>query len=250
MNKELLIEYLYGEMNEQEKHRFEERLEQEPELKKELSELKMVRNFLQKNDAQTSDPVQLVINKSPKTGMSRWWAIAASLLILLVAGRLLNLRITTSGNEMTLSYGSPIENENENVAQLPQALESEFVHLEKKLSGLENQVASIASLTQNKNPESTEVSQNSVDKVFLTRLINQALNNYHNGLENQMVNKILEEQQSQLHNATEDLRIYLDEQRSRDLDLINQGLLRFAQSLQLNNDDDYAQFVSNPYKNY
>jgi len=106
--EEKLIDYLYGEMTAAEKQAFEQELQLNPALQKELTALQESRTFLA--DLPEVQPPATVVTLKRKKWQWRQWAIpagiAASLLLLL---QLFNFQATTRENGLTFSFGTPKE---------------------------------------------------------------------------------------------------------------------------------------------
>jgi predicted transcriptional regulator len=103
-DKEKLIDYLNGEMDELEKSAFEQELVQNPALQRELEELQDSRDFL----AELPDieaPSKIIPLKSKPLRWKKWLApigIAASLLLLF---DLFNFQINTTNNGWAITFG-------------------------------------------------------------------------------------------------------------------------------------------------
>lgn len=245
MNKEKLLDYLYDEMSEPEKSAFENELAQDSALKKELEEMQMVRGYLKRSQDEISAPVKLVINRPEvRYFRSRWWAIAASLLVLLIAGKLMNLRINVTDQQLLLSYG-PVQSEN---TITPGELMESHADLVQTVNQLKKQIAiygqSMEAVAVGKAANQEPQPDNEV-------LVNM-LRNYladQKGLENRVAGKILEDQQKYIQAVAQDLIRYWDEQRKNDLRIINEGMQNLVQSIQYGQ-EDLTQFVNNTYQNY
>lgn len=126
--RSLFMDYLYDEISEEEKSKLETYLENNPELREELDELKETRSLLQKMPE--ADPAQqlLVVEPRERT-FAQWWqeaksllprsfigktalAAAASLILFLFVGSVAQLHVDTSGDGVAVSMGySPPINE-------------------------------------------------------------------------------------------------------------------------------------------
>ena len=106
MINEQLLEYLYGEMDEKQRIIFKESLQSDESLQQELSELEMVRKFLDHRTDEKMEPARIVVQRPTVVRpISKWWLVAASLLVLLIAGKLLELNISWQDNQMTIAFG-------------------------------------------------------------------------------------------------------------------------------------------------
>ncbi len=98
-----IIDYLYGEMNDQERHVFEKEMAENPDLMKAVSELSETRSFIA--DIQEVTPTEKVIYLNGKSPTSFWkWGlgIAASLLFLLT---IFHARLELKNDGVILSFG-------------------------------------------------------------------------------------------------------------------------------------------------
>ena len=105
MNKEaLLMDYLYGEMNDEQRREFEQMLKDDPALAQEIQDLRETRSILATVEEEEPQPT-LVSIKPYVSPWHRWgWpvGIAASLLLLL---GLTNARFEAADGQVTLSFG-------------------------------------------------------------------------------------------------------------------------------------------------
>ncbi len=246
MNNEKLLDYLYGEMSDTEKSDFEKKLALDAHLKNDLEEMQLVRKYLKQSRDQTPQPVKLVVEQPPvRYRFSRWWAVAASLLLLMMAGKLLDLRISLSDQQLVLSYGAAPQPEN-----LPyEMLARQYTDLTKSLDDLKEQFVAFDGSQLSHIENIRAVDKSSFDAETLTRSFTATLENQQAGLENRVASKILEEQQIFMQAVAQDLMRYWDEQRKNDLNIINEGMRNLAQSIQLSQ-QDLAQFVNNTHQNY
>ncbi|GAA5038926.1 hypothetical protein GCM10011506_37390 [Marivirga lumbricoides] len=115
--KEKLMDYLYDEMDEQEKIAFELELAKNATLREELQNLQGTRNIAGRWEDETiSAPpfFQVHKNESNKTqpgGLKWFMAIAASILLLIVAAKFSELQISNSGGAFKIAFGKEISND-------------------------------------------------------------------------------------------------------------------------------------------
>ncbi len=121
----LLMDYIYGELNEEQSRELKRFLESDPELKQEFEELSQTRSMLQHLPVQ-SPAEQLVIMEPETTSSSpseSWWSKLSSLLIpqsgfakagfamatfvfmFFVMGSLTNMNITTGDDGFKMTFG-------------------------------------------------------------------------------------------------------------------------------------------------
>lgn len=108
--------YLYGELEGAEKEKFDRYLSGHPEARNELEKLKNLRTALGAvHDKEViAPPLFITGDKSNSPGGLRFWqapyfrtitSIAASLLLVILVGKLTDTRLTISGNEFRMSFG-------------------------------------------------------------------------------------------------------------------------------------------------
>lgn len=130
MNKEtarsLFMDYLYGELEQDQRKELEIFLSQDPELQKELDELGDVRSMLQHLPVQ--DPAeQLVMVEPNKSGFQDWWnelieswiptngfaragfAMASVLILFVVVGAFTKVNISVDNGGFNLTFGEKQE---------------------------------------------------------------------------------------------------------------------------------------------
>jgi len=107
-----LMAYLYGEVEGQEKERIEQYLLQNPEARKDLESLKSMRKIMMSlEDKEVIAPPIFVDQQTKHIG---FWnspyfktvvSIAASLLLIMIVGKITDTRIHYGGNELKISFG-------------------------------------------------------------------------------------------------------------------------------------------------
>lgn len=130
MNKEtarsLFMDYLYDELEDDQRKELETYLSQNPELKKELDELGDVRSMLQHLPVQ--DPAEQIIMVEPeRSGFQDWWntlieswipgsgfvragfALASVLILFVVMGAFTKMNISINNNGFELAFGEKQE---------------------------------------------------------------------------------------------------------------------------------------------
>ncbi|WP_421773311.1 anti-sigma factor family protein [Gracilimonas sp.] len=130
MNKEtarsLFMDYLYDELEPDQRKELEQFISQSPELKKELEELSNVRSMLSHLPVQ--DPAeQLVMVEPHKSGLQEWWneliggllpqngfaragfAMASLLVVFVVLGAFTKLNVTVNDGGFNLAFGEKQE---------------------------------------------------------------------------------------------------------------------------------------------
>jgi len=126
--RSLFMDYLYDEISAKDKERLENYLETRPSLQEELDKLQQTRKMLQQLPAAEPDR-KLLVMEPRKRSFSQWWkeaqnlmpqtiwgksgfAIAASLILLLLIGSVAKIHIssTDAGYSVSLGY-QPVVNE-------------------------------------------------------------------------------------------------------------------------------------------
>ncbi|HEX7015450.1 MAG TPA: hypothetical protein VF191_08045 [Cyclobacteriaceae bacterium] len=108
-----LIAYLYGELEGAAKEKVERYLAESEEARRELEALKAVRDVMGLvRDKEVIAPPLVIDSRARHFGLSSRFlrstlAIAASLILLMVAGKLTGVQVTASGNQLKLSFGAP-----------------------------------------------------------------------------------------------------------------------------------------------
>lgn len=126
--RSLFMDYLYDEISAEDKTRLKTYLDDNPHLQKELEKLQQTRNLLQQLPASEPDR-KLLVMEPRKRSFGQWWdearnllpqstwgktgfAIAASLLFLLLIGSVAKVHIASTETGYSLSLGyQPVVNE-------------------------------------------------------------------------------------------------------------------------------------------
>ncbi len=230
MNNVEIMDYLYGEMEDEQRKEFESRVENDKALREELQSLEQVRLFLHKSEDQ-----EPVVKKTRTAKLSifrsRWFAIAASLLVLLVAGKLLDLRMMVSNQQFVVQFGDEIP-------VIPPDDVEKYDQILAALQSLQTKVDQKADLSLVRNQLDSE---NSLSEGDLVKAFKQSLQDQNRNLSREVSDRVQLEQRAYVQDVVTDLIQYWDAQREEDLRLLNNGLENLAQAIQLN---DPAQLVS------
>lgn len=173
--EEKLIDYLYGEMSAAEKAAFEEELQRNPELQKELAELQESRTFLA--DLPDVQPPATIVALKPKRLKWQRWAIpagiAASLLILL---ELFNFQVVTTENGFAFSFGETKEQIQELPAEKPQYVTISEVQqlLESRAKAYQSDALLRDSIWQNRMNQQEEIMQQYLNRQMVAYQNQQA----------------------------------------------------------------------------
>lgn len=242
MNRDKIMDYLYGEMEQSERLEFEKILTNDHNLQAELQGFKQIRSFLGESKDLIPQPINMVVKTtSTPRRISPWWAVAASLLVLMLAGKILDFRIESHESHLVIGFG-PMEMDHEN---LHTDTDEKYASLQNSIESLRNQLASQqipSELLESKNVSYT-------DNQKLAGWIVNAVKQEQSSFEDRLANKILEDQQIYIQGVAQDLMQFWDEQRKNDLQAINSGMQQLVQLLQVPT-QDLAQFVNNTQQNY
>lgn len=112
------MEYLFGEMDEAAKQKFDQYLLVHPEARQELVRFQNLRSAMAGIEDKEVIAPPIVIGDEPSRGRNgrhtRFWdlpymrtitSIAASLIVIILVGRSADLRVRLSGNEMSIGFG-------------------------------------------------------------------------------------------------------------------------------------------------
>ena len=101
-----MMDYLYGEMPEQERQEYEHWLAQHPEVQAELDELQTSRNWLSEVEDVVPKSSLVKMPQAAKWNRSIWYRTAAAAAAILALW-LFNFQIHSSPGGLTLSFGQP-----------------------------------------------------------------------------------------------------------------------------------------------
>lgn len=246
-----LMAYLYGELQGEEKRSVEKYLAENPQAMKDLQGMMDVRKILSVIDDKEVIAPPIVMEDSRqryfwntpylKTVMS----IAASLMLLLVAGKILDLRINFEGNSAQISFGEPAK-----TTGLPvqPALTAQQVQDMINQSVQNNNQAVEASLTESQKKIDASIRQNmAMNSEKFNELVKKAstaseaqISGYVASLkkENQQLVKdyfklTTNEQQKYIETLLVDFAKYMNQQRTSDLEAIQLRMASMEQNTTL-----------------
>lgn len=234
-----LIAYLYGELEGAEREKIERYLFEHPETRMELEKLQQVRQMMGKvKDKEVIAPPIVIDNHSRSL---RWntpyiktiLAIAASLLIIMVVGRLTHTNLSFAHRQLKISFGNPVD------LPLPQEINNQP---STGITADEVQQMINASLTQNNEliKESWEETQQKLDASIRQNLVSNS--NRIDQLMKQTSNASQEQIQAYLTSAqAENMRLvkdYFQLTSSEQKQYIEDLLVDFAKYLQQQRNDD------------
>jgi hypothetical protein len=265
-HKEKLITYLYGEMSFEEKEEFEKVLEENPELSKDLDELRQMRDGLAGTaDKEIMEPYYMWKNRSgwvlnriinPRTTRFRYLsAIAASFLVLVLVGYLLKVDIRYQDKTLSISFfegGENLGTAGLTEDQVKQIVQDEIARnnailltrLDDAEKSMMTKFASLESTSMQQLPASN---LGHSDKEELERLLTRLNDQNLKALETYVVISNTQQQQN-FQNILNSLSEYINYQRSEDMRLVNLGLknLRETQEQQKRETDEVlANIITN-----
>ena len=232
MKKEQIVDFLYKEMSDRERMDMVSSLKSNAQLSQKIAELENVRSFLQtSNDVSVQAEAPISTPKPSKSIFrSRWWAIAASLLVLLVAGKLLDVRVTWDERQLTMGYGEHQEGMESELATQQQlaTLQATLVSLQERLDAQEEVV-----------PVQTASNQTIDDETYQRLLVSlqQTIRNENQTLKQNLAEQIQSEQNAHVESLLSNVMDYWDAQRREDLKMINDGILNLAGALNVPTND-------------
>jgi hypothetical protein len=216
--KAKMMDYLYDEMSSMEKKAFEEELAQNSELKEELESFQSGKNIMGNwKDEEASAPPFFNVHKNTEnhhtpTGYKWFLSIAASLLILMLAGKFTGLQISNQNDGFQIAF----KQENQSNPQLDKSEVQQIVNV--ALANYEDKLD--AERKEDKQELEHYLSQQNQQNKKL-------INNYLTGLQEsnmQMMQTYWKEGTEQQQLYTQQLLTnfadYIEEQRKEDMDYL------------------------------
>lgn len=248
--------YVYGELEGTEKERFEQFLLEDEDARKKLSGFNHMRSLMSSLEDKEVIAPPIVLNE-PR-GRSLWdipyWrtisGIAAAIVVIMVVAKLIDLRISATGNEVKLSFGEHVAAPTEVVQQIAPAPQLTASDVEEMISRSldSNNMAMKATWDKNQERLTASIRENlAVNSNTINSLVREAstasqdqIRQYVSSMqaENmQMVKDYFQltstEQKKYVENLLVDFASYLQQQRNNDLQLVETRL----KSLQQNTDN-------------
>jgi len=262
----MLIAYLYGELNEKEKAKLEDYFQQHPEELTKLRTLNDVREIM--SHAQDKEVIAPPVFVDDAGTRPLWrssyfkisMSIAASILFLLVAGKLLGPEINYSKGELRISFGDKAEQQIAPANTLSEEKVKEMISASlasnnevQKASHEEDQKKLMQSLvdmnSKKMNALATNASMASREQVqaFVAGLQEQNLK-----LMKDYFQLSATEQKKYMEGMLTDLSGYLQEQRKQDLQLVQSKmsyLEKNSNQLKQETEQILTSLISNPSRN-
>lgn len=240
--------YLYGEMEEEDKRRFDEYIFQTPDARRELEKYQNLRAILSTAaDKEVIAPPIFVGNSDP-SGDGRhlpiFWnmpyvriitAVAASLILVILVGKLSGTQVIVSENEFRLSFGDVPVSDHTEEAISENTMSPEKVREMINASLEKNNELVKASLEETQTKLNASIRSNlAVTSVKLDQLVSEAssasqdqIRQYVEGIRSENMQQVKDyfqltstEQKKYIENLLIDFNKYLEQQRNNDLQLV------------------------------
>jgi hypothetical protein len=229
-DENILISWLYGELDEVEKAKVEKYFQENPEKLKEMQQLRDVSNVMGKvQDKEVIAPPLFMDSDNDVKVVSFWRSgsfktvisIAASFLVLIFAAKLLNLNIHYSDNELRIAFGEKTE------IQTPPSLNANDVQkmIDSSLDqSIKTSLANNSSQINDLVKKASSASQTDI-KQFVATMQRDNLAQLRDYL--QLSGS---EQRKYTDNLIVEFSKYLQEQRSQDLNMYQTRFSRLEQN--------------------
>lgn len=240
------MDYLYGEMNETAKRKFDQYLLANADARQELERFQNLRSTLSEIEDKEVIAPPIVISdqgNNARNGMhTRFWnapyvrtiaSLAASLLLVILVGKLSDLRLHASGNELSVRFGAiPKESEKETPAA---AITEQEVQQMINASLERNNVQVQASLEETQRNLDASIRKNlalssgNIDKLVreASTASQQQIRQYVEAIRAENMQQVKDyfqltstEQKQYIENLLVDFAKYLQQQRNDDLQLV------------------------------
>lgn len=235
-----LVAYLYNELNNKDRSKIEQYLKEHPEKRKELDEIKSMRQLLGKwEDKEVSAPSFVFDNSDDVVVFSKSiWKIgffrttvgvAASLALLMLVGYFTNFSITKNETGVQLSFGQQLKVKEEVIPSLTEAdiklimqetLSRNNDSLLSKIIEVENNISDdFMAYQKTNNHIIRSINNNSIDESLIQGYVAQ-LKNENKSILFDLVTSTENVQKQYVNELMVDFSLYLEEQRQTDLQMI------------------------------
>jgi GTPase SAR1 family protein len=250
-DEKILMAYLYDELPVEEKLMVEKYLQENPQALKEFQDLQSLRKFLSTVEDKEVIAPPIVVESS---NQRFFWnapyfktitSIAASLLILMLVGKLTELQMNYGNNELRLSFGAPVVSQDQNNPMLASVTKEEIQQM-INVSMQDNNNVMLANWSEAQQKQLDEsIRKNlAVNSTKINSLVQQAsrasqdeIQRYVAGLQNQnheMVKNYFQltasEQQKYIEGLLVDFAKYMNQQRVNDLTTLQARLSGIEQN--------------------
>jgi hypothetical protein len=252
--------YLYGELDDTDRHIIDQYLLQHPEARMQLQKLQNLRQMLSAAEDKEIIAPPIFIEKT-NSGTARpaqrfFWnrqyfniitAVAASLLLIIMVGKLTGLQISVSGGEMRLSFGKAIMPASQETQQTS-SLSAEQIQEMINLSLNRNNAMVQASLKETQETLDASIRKNlALSSGKMDQLAREAssasqnqIREFVDGIRTENMEQVKNyfqltstEQKKYIENLLVDFAKYLQQQRNDDLQLVQTRLTSIEQNTDL-----------------
>jgi hypothetical protein len=248
-DESVLMAYLYDELPGEERVLVEKYLLENPTAMKELESLQHLRKMMSVvADKEVIAPPIVVEDSKQRFFWSAPYfktitSIAASLLLLMIAGKIMGVQVNYSSNEVSMSFGEPGRKVSEKPLQ--QGLTAEEVQNMINSSVAQNNQVVQATLTESQLKLDASIKKNlAMNSTKINDLVQQASRASQNeiqqfvaGLQNQNQQLVKDyfqlstaDQQKYIEGLLVDFSKYLQQQRNNDLETLNTRLTGLEQN--------------------
>lgn len=249
-DESVLMAYLYDELSGEERVLVEKYLLENPTAMKELESLQHLRKMMSTiNDKEVIAPPIVVEDNNQRFFWNAPYfktisAIAASLLLLMVAGKIMDVQVNYSGHEVSMSFGKPVENKITEQPTQP-GLTAEQVQNMINSSMTQNNQLVQASLNETQEKLDASIKKNlALNSSKINGLVQQAsrasqdeIRQYVAGLQNQNQQLVKDyfqlstaDQQKYIEGLLVDFAKYIKQQQNNDLETLNTRLTGLEQN--------------------
>jgi hypothetical protein len=253
-DESVLMAYLYDELSGEESVLVEKYLLENPTAKKELESLQHLRKMMSTiSDKEVIAPPIVVEDSNQRffwnalpiaIGIKTISAIAASLLLLMVAGKIMDVQVNYSGNEVSMSFGKPAVDK---ITEQPlaQGLTVEQVQNMINSSMTQNNQIVQASLNETQEKLDASIKKNlALNSSKINNLVQTAsrasqdeIRQYVAGLQSQNQELVKDyfqlstaDQQKYIEGLLVDFAKYIKQQHNNDLETLNTRLTGLEQN--------------------
>jgi len=249
-DESVLMAYLYGELTGDEKVLVEKYFQENPMTVKELESLQHLRKMLSTvSDKEVIAPPIVVDDAKQRFFWNAPYfktisAIAASLLLLMIAGKIMDIQVNYAGNEISMSFGKPTVDK---IIEQPlqQSLTATQVQSMINASMQQNNQLVQSSLNESRKKLDASISKNlAMNSSKINNLVQQAsrasqdeIRQFVAGLQNQNQQVVKDyfqlttsDQQKYIESLLVDFSKYLQQQRNNDLETLQTRLTGLEQN--------------------
>jgi len=216
-NEATLISYLYGELSPDEREKVEAYLHQHPEAREEMEEMQSIRSFFSEEKEETDTPPLVIqLTPQPKTvAFPRWskWAAAAVVALLLGNGA---INLFGNKNMDTPSYAAAAQDSLmlDRMNQLAARQDSMFQNMQRVQQGSEQQFSALEHMISESRQVKATLSEAQMAD------LREGLLAENSQLLTSLIQQAREDQFQTTQAMLEELALYMDDQRTQDLELM------------------------------